>query len=375
MTVTGEKRRWFQLRVWHGMTVSAWFRMLRRNGFCISPSRYYLVALISMASVANSILAAIQNLVLGRRIDRTELPRDPLIILGHWRSGTTLLHQLLGLDHRHTYPSTYACLAPSHFLISRLLLAPWLRLLLPGRRSQDNVRVDFDEAQEDEWALCVLGLPSLYQAAAFPNRVPHDPEYASLKDLAPQDRQSWVKAWTRFLRSVVFAGPRRRLILKSPLHTARLEVLLELFPEARFIHIVRDPRAVYSSTLRLWKRLAEDEGLQVPDPARLKQYVLDNYVQIYRSFEQSRHKIHPDRICQIRYEDLVADPVGQMQIIYEHLDLATFDSVRPALESFAVASSKFETNRLRTSSEDAQIVERHWGEFVESFGYLDHRAA
>jgi hypothetical protein len=79
VTVTGERRKLFQLRVWHGMTVSAWFRMLGRNGYRTSPSRYYLVALFSMTSVANSTFATIQELLLGRKIDRTELPQDPLL--------------------------------------------------------------------------------------------------------------------------------------------------------------------------------------------------------------------------------------------------------------------------------------------------------
>jgi hypothetical protein len=148
-------------------------------------------------------------------------------------------------------------------------------------------------------------------------------------------------------------------------------MLLDLFPKAHFVHIVRDPRAVYSSTLRLWRRLAEDEGLQIPETDRLRQFVLDNYLQMYRSFDESRSRIPPNRICQIRYEDLVADPVGQMRTIYDHLELAPFDIVRPAIESFAVEISKFETSQAPTSVEEAQTVVRHWGELVERFGYRD----
>ena len=33
----------------------------------------------------------------------------------------------------------------------------------------------------------------------------------------------------------------KRIVLKSPAHTARVRVLLELFPKARFVHIIRDP--------------------------------------------------------------------------------------------------------------------------------------
>ncbi len=375
MGVTGTRRRPFQLRVWHGMTAWAWLGMLRRNGFHISPSRFYLVLLISVASAFNSLLAAIQELVLGKRIRRTELRTDPIFVLGHWRSGTTLAHELLALDPRHNAPSTYACLAPSHFLISQKLLSPLLRYLLPRRRSQDNIRVGLEHAQEDEWALCVLGLPSPYLAVAFPRHLPHAPEYVSLDGLDPEELTCWKTVWSRFLQAVAFPSPKKRLVIKSPLHTARIGVLLELFPDARFVHVVRDPHAVFPSTMRLWKRLAEDEGLQTSSFEQLEDFVLDTYAELHRSFEQNRHKIRPGHICQIRYEDLVRDPVASLRSIYAQLDLGDFDTVLPMVESKAAEMFQFEKNRFDLSAEETEKVRRHWGEFIEQLGYAANRAA
>jgi hypothetical protein len=357
------------------MTAPAWFGMLWRNGFLISPSRYYLVALITATSLLNWLLATIQNLLLGKKIDRTELRADPIFVLGHWRSGTTLVHELLALDQRHAAPSTFACLAPSHFLVSQKLLSPWLRYLLPTRRSQDNVRVGLERPQEDEWALCALGLPTPYLAAAFPNHLPHDTEYVSLRGIEAESLARWKKVWRRFLQAVASQNPRKRLVIKSPLHTARLDVLLELFPEARFVHVVRNPRSVYPSTLRLWRRLAEDEGLQILKSEAIETFVLETFVQMYRSFEQSRQRIRPDRLCQVRYEDLVEDPIDGLRSIYRQLDLGEFDAVLPKVESYAAEMATFEKNQFRLSAEEARQVSRHWGEFIERFGYAADRAA
>ena len=375
MVATGTRRRFYQLRVWHGMTAAVWLGTLVRNRCRVSPSRICLVASISLASLFNSLLAAIQRLLFGGRIDRTELRQDPIFILGHWRSGTTLLHELLSLDRRHVAPSTYACLAPSHFLVSEKLLGPWLRFLLPQRRSQDNVRVGLERPQEDEWALCCLGVPTPYLAAAFPNDLPHAPEYFNLRGIRPSALSRWQERWTRFLRAVSLRSPHRRLVIKSPLHTARVDVLLKLFPEARFIHVVRDPRSVYPSTLRLWQRLAEDEGLQVPNVEGLDEFVLDNFVKLHASFAECRHMIRPERLCQIRYEDLVEDPVGNLRFIYDNLKLGGFREVRPAIELYAKAMSGFATNQLSLSAQDLAKVERRWSELIDLHGYSVRRSA
>ena len=62
----------------------------------ITPSRIPLALSVSAATAANSLLAGTQSLFWNRRIEATKLPDDPIFVVGHWRSGTTLLHELLG---------------------------------------------------------------------------------------------------------------------------------------------------------------------------------------------------------------------------------------------------------------------------------------
>jgi hypothetical protein len=367
---TGDKRRWWQLRVWHGMTAPAWFRLLWENRFAVAPARYYVFLLISLTSLFNCLFAILQTVFLGRRIERTQLRQDPIIILGHWRSGTTLLHELLSLDPRHHFPSTYACLAPDHFLVSqRPLLTCWLKFLMPKRRSQDNARLDLDGPQEDEWAICAMGLPSPYRAAGFPNRLPHAQEYLNLREVPAGDVQRWKGKWRRFLKAVSLQAPGKRLVLKSPLHTARVPLLLELFPDARFVHVVRDPREVFPSTMRLWRRLAEDEGLQVPQPAAFESLVLESYTQMYQSYEQTVHLIPPDRLCEIRYENLVREPIDTVRRLYQQLNLGDAKELPAAFQDFVTKMADFQTNTYPHSPEDDAKIAQHWGAVRAQLGY------
>jgi len=372
---TGEKRRWWQFRAWHGMTTPAWFRLLWENRLAVTPGRWYILLLISVTSLFNSVFAILQTAIFGRRVARTRLGKDPIIILGHWRSGTTLLHELMSLDPQHHFPSTYACLAPEHFLVSQRLVSRWLSFLMPNRRSQDNVQLDLDGPQEDEWAICAMGLPSPYRAVAFPNRLPHAAQYVTLRHVTAREARRWKRKWHSFLKAVSLQAPGKRLVLKSPLHTARLPILMELFPNARFVHIVRNPRAVFPSTMRLWRRLAEDDGLQIPPPAAFESFVLENYTRLFEAYERGAHLIPPHRLCEVRYEDLVREPVGTVKRIYQRLELGDPNKLPAALYDFAAKTADFQTNTYRHTPEDDARVEQHWGSIGARLGYGTKDAA
>lgn len=104
--------------------------------------------------------------------ENTQLKQPPVFIIGHWRTGTTLLHELLILDPRHNFPNTYQCLEPNHFLLTEKFFKSYFNFLLPTRRPMDNMEAGWDKPQEDEFALCMMGQPSPYLDVAFPNNPP-----------------------------------------------------------------------------------------------------------------------------------------------------------------------------------------------------------
>jgi hypothetical protein len=264
------------------------------------------------------------------------------------------------LDPRHAAPSTYACCAPLHFLLTRRVLAPLLARLVPARRPMDNMPAGWDHPQEDEFALCNLGIPSPYLTIVFPNEPAMHAEYISLERIPPEDRDRWKRTLDWFLRALTVAHD-RRLVLKSPLHTCRIKLLLEMFPDARFVHIVRDPLAVFASTMHLWKRLCRDQGLQSPRFDDLEERILSAYERMYESFERDLPLLAPARFCEVRYEDLVADMPGQMRRIYEALELGGFEQALPAIRDYAKKHADYRPNRYTISEQAREQVARRWG--------------
>ncbi|MGQ9504048.1 MAG: sulfotransferase family protein [Thermogutta sp.] len=367
--VGGYRDRPWIPRFWDGITFFGWIKVMADHGFRIAPRRLGMAILISFIGLFNSFLALIQQLILGRRINKTQLPADPIFIIGHWRSGTTLLHEMFILDPRLGFPDSYACFAPNHFHISRLFLAPLLGLLMPKMRPIDNMRFDWSRPQEDEFALCNMGVPSPYLSLIFPNEKPRYDRYLTMEGLSERELNWWKQKVLWFLKSVTFGNP-RRMVLKSPPHTCRIRVLLEMFPQAKFVHIYRDPYAVFPSTVNLWKRLSRDEALQVPYYRGLEERVFDVFCKMYEAFERDRPLIPPRQLAEVSYEALVADPEGEMERLYRELDLGDFEVLRPHLAQFIAERANYKRNRFELSPTLKAEISRRWRFFFEKYGYF-----
>jgi hypothetical protein len=368
-----KSREWSPL-FWTGMNFSGWMRLLWRNRFAVHWTKWHHAILLTGMSLFHSFYHKWQWLLFGWRANRTKIVHEPVFVIGHWRAGTTLLHELMVLDERHTSPTTYECLVPNHFLASEDFARRFLNFLLPAHRPMDNMAAGWDRPQEDEFALCNLGLPSPYLTIAFPNHGPQYEEYLTLEGLSEAEQDRWKRTLVRFLQQVTFRRP-KRIVLKSPPHTCRIKTLLEVFPRARFVHIVRDPFVLYASTCNLWKTLYRTHGLQQPTFAGIDEYVLRTFERMYEKFEAERDLIGPGRFCEVRYEELVRDPIGSMRTIYEKLSLDDFDSVLPALERYVAATEGYQTNKYEISDDARRRVSERWAGFIRRYGYLAEQAA
>lgn len=358
-------------RFWHGMRPGGWFSLLKSGRFRVHPSRLGLLVSISIATPVNTLLAGIQWMVFGRKLAAGNLHGPPVFIVGHWRSGTTMLHELMVRDERYSCPSTYQCFAPHHFLVSQWFFRRFATWLLPGKRPMDNMAAGWDRPQEDEFAMMNLGMPSPYRRIAFPNEGAVDMDYLDLQRVDEAGRHRWRKTLRRFFTAVsVSTG--RPLIIKSPTHTGRIADLADEFPDARFVHITRDPRALYPSTCRLWQSLDEVQAMQVPSEANLPTYVVDCFSRMYEAFHRDRDKIPNRRLIDISYEQLTQDPVGTLQLIYDKLHLADFESVRPEIEAWVETEHRgYQPNQHKLSDAEAGSIKTAWQDYFQRYGYDD----
>ena len=354
-------------RFWHSMLLTDWLKLIARHGFRVHPSRWGIAIGASITAAFNSKMRIAQLALFGHQLKKNALPEDPIFILGHWRSGTTFLHELLALDQRFLTPTTYQCFAANHFVLTEAVITRLLWFLIPSRRPMDNMAAGWHEPQEDEFGLCAKGVPSPYLRIAFPN---DDQEYLDYLDmqLSPSEVSAWKDGFSSFLKSLAIRG-QRRMVLKSPTHTGRLELLADMFPRAKFIHIARNPYDVVPSTIRLWKSLEYVQSLQMPRYQHLPDYVFRAYRRMYDGYFQSRDRIEPDRLMEITYESLVDDPPKVMAQLYQQLELGDFETVRDRLMDNLETRKNYQKNKHELDAALITQINDHWADYFEQFGY------
>jgi hypothetical protein len=350
------------------MDTITWAKLLYQNRFAVDPKFGYIAGIVSVNSTISLVLRWLQEAMYGGEIRETKIEKQPIFVIGHWRTGTTLLHELLIQDPQFNYPDFLACFNPNHRLISERFFKVYGKNLAPSQRPMDNMKAGWDRPQEEEFALCLLGLPSTYTDVIFPNRPPAYPGALDLSGLSTSELKRWKQTFHHFLKTLMFRDP-RRLVLKSPPHTARVPVLLDLFPDARFVHIVRDPYVVFPSTVNLWKSLARSHGLQVPTNIGVEEKVLREFRVIYDRLEEARPLLKSRRFHEVRYEKLIADPLGELDRVYSELELGSFTQARPRFEEYLRNTKNYETNKYSITDSQRSMINEHWGDVIRRYGY------
>ena len=351
-----------------GITFRDWCEALRANRFAVDVPCWPRAAILTAGSVLNSLYLRKEMKTYGPRLTDVAI-RPPVFILGHWRSGTTLLHNLLALDDQFAYPNLYEVFFPHTFLCTEEYRSDQIAGLIPSTRLIDNVAQGLRMPNEDEFASSVASLCSPYMLWSFPRNTARYERYLTFRGVPDTEVERWKSAFVLFLKKLSLRND-RPMILKSPPHTGRIKLLLEMFPGARFIHIRREPYTVFQSTRHLNRVLTRSLQFQRPDPLDVDAAVIRRYRLLYEAYFEERSLVPESQFHELAFEDLERDPIGQIHRAYEALGLDGFATVLPRLEDYVGSLADYRKNEYPDlPSELRDVIRREWRQSFEEWGY------
>jgi len=341
----------------------------------VVPARLPQAAIPLGACLCRFPFTTLERLYVAARLGHAPKIAPPIFIVGHWRSGTTHLYNIMS-QAGFGYVSPLAAGLPWDLLGLARVFRPLLERSLPGDRFIDNIPVTPTSPQEDEIALANMTTLSYYHGLYFPQRFAAAFERGLFFDgCTPEEIASWQRCLRGFLAKLALAQPGRRLLIKNPAYTARLAMLHQMFPGSKFIHIHRNPYEIFESMRNFYAKLLRELALQSYGHIDLDEHILTTFARMMDRLLAEAPDLPEGGYVELGYDRLVAEPVASLTTIYETLGLDGLDTARPRFDAYLKSVRGYRTNRYGHSVESAALVEAHWGRFLDHWGYARPVAA
>ncbi|MEM7603125.1 MAG: sulfotransferase, partial [Verrucomicrobiota bacterium] len=341
------------------------------SGF--DPRTNYQRFIACVAQFVRFPLALIEKVKYAGAINRQTMKTPPIFLIGHWRSGTTHLHNLMSRDPQFGYLKFTETALPLD------MLGPKVRIMrriidraLPDDRGFDKVKLTLDEPQEEEMALGNLNPIGYYSIYYFPQQMAKLRDESLFFDGASESAiKRFRKNYAFLVRKLNYAKQGRQLLFKNPPSTTRMKMILEMYPDARFVHIVRNPWEVYSSTRSHFPRVFNAFAWQSFQQVDVPGYTLETYEKLMKRYLADRVELNlpSNQLVETTYEAITEDPIGEIGRIYDELGLGGKTEGLEAIGTYLDGLKDYQRNVHYVSEEEAAEIRERWKFSFDAWGY------
>lgn len=353
-----------------GTSLAHWMRLRRRYGPIAARSRRR-ARKITVGTLLLGPSQAYEALRYGRAVASIKLHPEPVFIVGHWQAGHSLLHCLMSQDEQFGHVTLLHSVLPRCFLTLEPLARRFLRNKLGKTRRVDSFALDLDAPQGDDMALAGLTDVSIYHAYTFPRYAAEAFRRAVLLEgLSDDELARWRNAYHRFLQKVAWHTKRPRLLLRNATNTGRIPQILKMFPKAKFVHLRRNPFAVYAAQARRWHELLALWALQDELPQIGDDLIFDFYRQMMTRYFIDSASLPPTQLIDVTYEELLESPLQTVRNVYNQLELPGFSQAEPRIaEYLAIQPGRLAGDEHTLDGACRERVAREWSFAIERWGY------
>lgn len=352
-----------------GMRPGQLFRLIGRNRISARPGCISRICFLAQSSIWSAFFSLVEKSTYARILKEVPVPPDPIFIIGHWRTGSTFLHQLMNLDPNLAAPTLFQVAVPDSFLVSHRYYRPIFSTMVEKHRPMDMVKLGMDEPQEDEYAIFRITDCSPLERIVFPKST----GYFLLRNddfmPPPEKIDQWSAAVTGFYRKLSFKT-RKIIVSKNPFNSLRIPLLIKLFPNARFIHIGRNPLDVVPSTVNMWNIVAKQNALNDNFAKPGIHDVVEAMENMHKIIQKDLASLKSNRHTIVRFEDLEANPAEIMHQLYASIGLTFSPALSTAIEGFRNENLSFQKNTFLVSEADRKLIISESTAYREYFGYL-----
>lgn len=352
-----------------GASYSNIWRLLIQNKFRVHPKYWLRLMYVMTLSAICVPLRFFERLLFNRKVKNFEIEQDPIFILGHWRSGTTLMHYLFTQDKSKGLVTNIEVYAPHFFLAFPKFTRKLIVSSLPETRPMDDIKINADLPGEEEHSLGAYDKYGFFHTMIFPRNFWTYAKYKSFDETKPRDLKRWKRRYDFFIKKVAFKNKGKRMVLKNPANTYRMDFLHDMYPNAKYIHLYRNPYEVYASSIKFHIDTMKVFTLQTWDEKETKENVLGIYKELYQKYDRKKVNIPEENIIDIRYEDFIKNPIDTMEKIYSELQIKGFEEAKESMKEYLEKNKDYKPREYNLSDELISVINENCDFILERFNY------
>lgn len=324
--------------------IGVWARVLVLSRGRVRPVAFATLALSLLGSMISTVVTLPERLLLwpwlvrATRDGRVDHEPGIIVVLGYYRSGTTHLHNMLSCDPSNRTTRWIEALAPHGFVVSWWLLRMLLIPVSPRVRPQDPM--DFGNSWPGEEHFGVLNWSlacALLGRFVLPDQRERFDRYHDLSGLTERELSRWRRFEARVVAKTALQARGRRVLLKSPSNSARVEELVRMFGLGRvkFIRVRRDPEDVIASNEKLDERF-DAYSLQTPlPPAERSRLIREEFERTELLLDDARERLPEGSYAEMTFDELSSDPVSAIERAYDRLGLTMSAPCRERMRAYS----------------------------------------
>ena len=317
-----------------------------------------------------SCLVSLQDRRYERLLADEPLKYDPLFILGHWRSGTTFVHNVFSCDKHFGYNTTYQTVFPHLMMWGQSFFKKNMSWLMPDKRPTDNMELAVDLPQEEEFALANMMPYTYYNFWFLPKyQQEYAEKYLLFNDISDAELKVFEDTFVKLIKISLWNTHGTQFLSKNPPHTGRVKELVKMFPNAKFIYLMRNPYTVFESTRSFFTNTIQPLKLQDITKEELEKNILSIYAKLYHKYETDKKCIPAGNLIEVKFEDFETDALGMTEHIYQTLALDGFLQARADIEKYVGAKKGYKKNKYEYDKRTVQLVQENWGFALNDWKY------
>ena len=181
--------------------------------------------------------------------------------------------------------------------------------------------------------------------------------------------RTFEETFTKLIKISLWNTKGTQFLSKNPPHTGRVRELVKMFPNAKFIYLMRNPYTVFESTRSFFTNTIIPLQLQRIAPEQMEANILEVYTRLYRKYEQDKHLIPSGNLIEVKFEDFEADALGMTEHIYKTLSIPGFEAAKADITAYLEKKKGYKKNAYKYEPRTIELVERHWEFALQDWGY------